>query len=127
MLIVFGGDAGGMVLGTLLMMSFFFGKKTQLYKGSLRWGFIAIGAAAYVDIASVWLSARRDRSNIPFGEIEGVGHSDALRLSTEWGWSDGALVNRHLAVALVCFLALAVVYAWGLREAWKAARLDPDE
>ncbi|MFT4889023.1 MAG: hypothetical protein ACJA2D_001384 [Pseudohongiellaceae bacterium] len=35
---VFGGDGGGMVLATLLMISFNFGKQTQLYKDGLRWG-----------------------------------------------------------------------------------------
>ena len=38
MLIIFGGDGAGMVLATALMSTFFFGKETQLYKGSLRWG-----------------------------------------------------------------------------------------
>lgn len=122
MLVVFAGDAGGMVLATLMMASFFCGRNTQLYRGNLRWGFVGIGAGAYVEIVSVWLSARQDRANLPFGEIEGVGLSDALRLSTQWGWSDTALVNRHLAVAIVCFVALAVVYARGVQRAAQAAR-----
>jgi hypothetical protein len=124
MLIVFGGDAGGMILATLLMISFFFGKQTQLYKGSLRWGFVAIGAAAFVDMFGVWISSKRDRSNIPFGEIDGVGHSDATRLVDDFGWSDDALINRHLAVGVVCLLVLAAVYAWGVRRAWLAARAE---
>ncbi len=52
MLVVFGGDGLGMILATLLMASFYFGKETNLYKGSLRWGFVAIGAAAFVDMFS---------------------------------------------------------------------------
>lgn len=122
MLVVFAGDAGGMVLATLMMASFFCGRNTQLYRGNLRWGFVGIGAGAYVEIASVWLSARQDRANLPFGEIEGVGLSDALRLSTQWGWSDTALVNRHLAVAIVCVLALALLYARGVQRAAQATR-----
>lgn len=31
--ILFGCDGGGMVLATLLMLSFYLGKETQLYKG----------------------------------------------------------------------------------------------
>jgi hypothetical protein len=119
MIIVFAGDAGGMVLGTALMMTFFFGKETKLYKGSLRWGFVAIGAAAFVDMFSVWVASRRDFGRIPFGEMEGVGHSDAVRLVDDFHWNVDQLVNRHLAVGVACLLALAAVYAWGVWQAWR--------
>ena len=39
MLITVGGDAMGLIFATLLMVIFYLGKDTQLYKGSLRWGF----------------------------------------------------------------------------------------
>lgn len=120
MLIVFGGDAGGMILGTALMATFFFGKDTNLYQGSLRWGFVAIGAAAFVDMFGTWIAARRDFARIPFGEMEGVGHSDATRLVDDFGWTADQLINRHLAVGVLCLLALAAVYAWGIWQAWKA-------
>ena len=119
MIIVFGGDAGGMVLGTALMMTFFFGKETNLYKGSLRWGFVAIGAAAYVDMFGTWLAARRDHARIPFGEMEGAGHSDATRLVDDFGWTIDQLISRHLTVGVLCLLALAAVYAWGVWRAWQ--------
>ena len=114
MLIVFAGDALGMVLGTLLMMSFFFGKDTQLYKGSLRWGFVAIGAAAYVDMFGTWWAARKDKGRIPFGEMEGTGLTDATKLVDDHGWTVDQLVNRHVAVGVACLLALIAVYAWGV-------------
>jgi hypothetical protein len=122
MLIVFGGDALGMVFGTLLMMSFFFGKDTQLYKGSLRWGFVAIGAAAYVDMFATWWAARTDKGRIPFGEMEGAGLSDATRLADEFGWTVDELVRRHVAVGVACLLALVAVYAWGVWSAKKGVR-----
>jgi hypothetical protein len=121
MLITFGGDGLGMVLATLLMGSFFFGKDTQLYKGSLRWGFLAIGAAAFVDMFSTWVAARRDIGRIPFGEQEGGLLSDATRLVDEFGWSTDQLVNRYLALGACCLVALAAVYAWGVWQARKAA------
>lgn len=124
MLITFCGDAGGMIFGTLLMMSFFFGKQTKLYHGNLRWGFAAIGASAFVNIFSVWMHAARDRTMIPFGVTESLMPSDALKLTTMFGWSETALVQRYLAVGVVCLLALAAVYAWGVHQARLAARQD---
>jgi len=118
MLIVFGGDGMGMIIATALMATFFFGKDTQLYRGSLRWGFLAIGAAAFVDIFSVWNAARRDYGAIPFGEQEGTGLSDATKLVDDFGWTADQLIHRHIALGVCCLIALALVYAWGVRQAW---------
>lgn len=121
-LIIFGGDGGGLVLSTLLMGSFFFGKGTQLYKGSLRWGFVAIGAGAFVDINATWWLARRDPGEIPFTTRENGMESDALRLVNDYGWTEAALVNRHILACLACMAVLALVYAWGVRKAWLKAQ-----
>ena len=121
-LITFGGDGVGMVLAILLMGSFFFGKGTQLYKGSLRWGFVAIGAGAFVDINATWWLARRDPSEIPFTTRDNGMESDALRLVNEFGWTEAALVNRHILACLACMAVLALVYAWGVRRAWLKAQ-----
>jgi hypothetical protein len=120
-LIAFGGDAMGMVIATLLAATFFFGKNTQLYKGSLRWGFVAIGAAAFVDIYSTWWAAHSDITEIPFGMIEGGVPSDALTLVDEFGWSKESLVRRYFGLGSVCMLGLAAIYAWGVRRAWRAS------
>lgn len=122
MLIVFGGDGLGMILATLLMASFYFGKETNLYKGSLRWGFVAIGAAAFVDMFSVWWATRKDKGRIPFGEQEGTGLSDATKLVDDYGWTVDQLVSRHVTVGVLCLAALAAVYAWGAWRAWRAAQ-----
>jgi len=121
-LIVFGGDGIGMILTILLMGSFFYGKSTQLYKGSLRWGFVAIGAAAFVDINDTWWTARRDATEIPYMTRANGLESDALRLVNDYGWSEAALVNRHIGMCLACIAMLALVYAWGVRKAWLKAQ-----
>ncbi len=121
-LIIFGGDGVGLLLSTLLMGSFFFGKTTQLY-GSLRWGFVAIGAGAFVDINATWWLARRDPSEIPFTTRENGMESDALRLVNNYGWTEAALVNRHILACLACMAVLALVYAWGVRRAWLRAQV----
>lgn len=116
MIVVFGGDGVGMVLATLLMASFFFGKRTQLYKGSLRWGFVVIGAVAFVDMASTWVRGRFDWDAIPLGSQDGQ-DADPAVLVQEYGWTLGGMVNRYLALAILCMIALALVYAWGVRRA----------
>jgi len=122
MLIVFGGDAVGMMLAAALMGSFFFGKGSDLYKGGLRWGFLAIGAAAYVDMFEVWMAARRDTGRIPFGEQEGGALSDATRLVDDFGWTGEELVRRHFVLGVVCLVAVLAVWAWGVWRAWRTAK-----
>jgi len=121
-LFAFGGDGMGMVLATALMATFFFGKRTQLYKGWLRWGFLVIGAAAFTDMSATWWKAQSDTGAIPFGEIEGVGLSDSAKLVEEWGWSIQQLVRRYVTVGLCCLVALGLVYAGGVRRAWLKAQ-----
>jgi len=121
MLWVFGGDGIGMVLAVLLMSTFFFGKRTQLYKGWLRWGFLAIGAAAFSDMFATWFVAQWDPDVIPFGEIEGVGDSDPVKLTQDFGWTQAQLVRRYVMLGYASLLTLALVYAWGVRRAYLQA------
>jgi len=107
--ITFGGDGGAMVLGTLLMMGFFVPK---LREHGLRWGLLAIGAAAFVDTFATWWAARSDTDVIPFGEIEGVGLSDPSKLADVYGWSTGEIVHRYVTLGAVCLVALAGVTVW---------------
>ncbi len=116
MIVVFSGDGGGMILATLLMGSFFFGKRTNLYKGSLRWGFVVIGAVAFVDIYTTWVKARFDLDAIPLGSQDGM-DADPLVLVQEHGWTLPGMVNRYTILGILCLVALALVYAWGVRRA----------
>ena len=49
---------------------------------------------------------------IPFGEIE-----DPLKLLEEHGWTAKEMVRRYITVGVSCLVALAAVYAWGVRRA----------
>lgn len=118
MLIAFGGDGMGMILATLLMASFFFGRNTQLYKGSLRWGFVAIGAAAFVDMFATWLRARKDHNAIPYGTMDGMA-SDSMTLVDGYRWSMESLVSRYVTLGVCCLIVLAAVYTWGVLQAKK--------
>jgi hypothetical protein len=114
-LILFAGDGGALVLGTLLMLTLYAKEGSALKRDWLRWGFLAIGAASFADTFEQWWSARRDPDRIPFGMNEGVGLSDPSRLSENFGWSADQLVSRYLALGSLCLLVLACAYFFGLR------------
>lgn len=116
MYFIFGGDGGGMVLATLLMITFYFGKETQLYKGNLRWGFVFIGSAAFVDMFMTWVRSLSDRANVPYG-LTGGEPTDAYKLIHNFGWSWEQLISRHVSLGIVCLLVLLTFYLWGIKQA----------
>jgi len=118
--IVFGGDAGALVLGTVLMATFYAPRESAIYKGwGLRWGLLAIGAISFMQVFLVWSGPIED---IPFGEIEGVNLSDPSLLTTVYGWSVTQLVDRYMRLATVCLVILAGIYVWGLVSAYRETR-----
>ncbi len=123
MAFTFGGDAGAMILGSALMLAFFVGPSSRLRAGGLRYGLLAIGAAALVDTFATWWRARSNPDVIPFGEIEGVGQSDASKLVDVHGWSVAQLVDRYVVVGVTCLVVVLAGWAW----ATLAARARPDE
>ena len=113
-LIVFFGDGGALIFGTLCMLTLYAPAGSNLKRGWLRWGFLAIGAAAYADVATVWWGARSDVDLIPYGLIEGVGLSDPSVLSERFGWSASMLVARYCLLAGACFVVLAAAWLRGI-------------
>ena len=120
-LMTFGGDGGAIVIGTVLMTTFFVSEDSKLHRDMLRWGFLVIGAAAFVDTFATWWTARTDPSVIPFGEIEGVGLSDPSKLRDVEGWSVDDIVDRYVTLGVACAIVLAIVWAWQVRVAKQTA------
>lgn len=116
-LVTFGGDAGCFILGSLLMATLYAPRDSALRRGWLHWGFLVIGAVAFMDAFADWWAARKDLSQIAFGMNEGVGLSDPSTLVDVYGWSETALVQRYMGLAFTCLSALAVLYVVGLRRA----------
>lgn len=115
----FGGDAGKMVLGAALMTTFYVSPDHYLRKHALRWGFVVIGAAAFMDGFEMWWAARTDVDRIPFGLIEGVGLSDPSRLVETYGWNVSRVIHRYVMVGVSCLVALGALYLgalWRVRE-----------
>ena len=117
-LIIFGGDAGCFVLGGVVIATFYASRESAIYQNSLRWGFLVIGALAYMDAFAVW---SHGLESIPFGENEN-GLSDPSVLTELYGWSVKQLVDRYYHLAIFCLMALAVVYAFGLATALREWR-----
>jgi hypothetical protein len=112
-LITFGGDGGLFVLGTALMLTFWAPPGTALHRNRLRWGFLVIGAFAFMDGNHTWWSARQDPGAIMYGELETVGDTDPSRLTGEFLWTERRMVSRYVTLSVLCWLVLAGVYAWG--------------
>lgn len=111
-LINFAGDGFGIALGAVAMLAIFARPGSRLHHGALRWGLLALGTAAYVDLSSTWFAAWRDPAEIPFGEQSIAGPSDASRLVDSAGWGEDQLIHRLLAVTLVSGVGLLAAWAW---------------
>lgn len=112
-LIIFGGDAGCLVLGSLLMATFYARRDSPLCRGALRWGFLVLGAAAFMDAFGTWWGARHDFERIPFGANEGVGLSDPSLLLEVYGWTPEAMIRCYVWLGVACLGALAILYVVG--------------
>jgi UDP-N-acetylmuramyl pentapeptide phosphotransferase/UDP-N-acetylglucosamine-1-phosphate transferase len=115
-LIIFMGDGGCLVLGTLLMATLYVAPGSALHRGWLRWGFLVIGAFAFMDAFATWWQAKHSAEGVVFGEIEGVGDSDPTRLVFDYGWREAKLVSRYLALAWGGLLFLGALYLVQLRR-----------
>ena len=117
-LIVFGGDGGCFVLGSLLMLAMYARAGHPVREERLRWVFLAFGALAFMDARATWFNGP---GAVPFGEDD-RGLSDPSVLTESYGWSATLLIDRYTQLAIGCFVVLAVVYAAGLWSALNEAR-----
>jgi hypothetical protein len=117
-LIVFGGDGGCFVLGSLLMLTMYARAGHPVRDERLRWAFLVFGALAFMDARATWFNGP---GAVPFGEDD-RGLSDPSVLTEEYGWSLTLLIDRYAQLATFCFIVLAVVYAAGLVSAFNEAR-----
>jgi hypothetical protein len=109
-LIVFGGDGGCFVLGSLLMLTMYARADHPVTEERLRWAFLVFGALSFMDARATWFG---DVGAIPFGEDE-RGFSDPSVLTELYGWSVPALIGRYTRLATACFVVLAGAYTAGL-------------
>ena len=115
--ITFGGDAGCMVLGAALTATLWTAPDGPLGRSGLRWGLAAIGACSLVDALHTWIRGWRDHGEIPLGEIEGTGLSDASTLWQVHGWSLDGLAGRYVALGTACLAVLLALWVVALLRA----------
>lgn len=108
-LIIFGGDGGSFVLGTLLMLAVYSREDSAVRRDRLRWGLLAIGALAFMDAYATWSGGIEA---VPFGAND-HGLSDPSVLAEEFGWSVLTLMRRYLALAHACLALLALAVMLG--------------
>lgn len=116
-MIVFGGDAGCLVIGTAMMLTVYARDDSPVRRDHLRWALVVLGALAFMDAFHVWSGPIEA---IPFGANEN-GLSDPSVLSEMYGWSVLALQRRYLQVAWSCLAVLGAVYAVALASRERTA------
>jgi hypothetical protein len=115
-LVIFFGDGGALVLGTLLMALFYVPRDSAIYqKWGLRWGLLSIGALGFMHVFLLWKGPLED---IPFGEIEGVNLSDPSLLTELYGWPVLLMVDRYVRLGTICLVFLLALYIYGLLSTW---------
>jgi hypothetical protein len=66
---------------------------------------------------ATWWIAQSNPEVIPFGENEGSGLSDPLKLLEEYGWPMKTIVRRYVLVGVCALAGLVLVYVWGVLRA----------
>jgi hypothetical protein len=126
--IVFAGDVGSLVFGALLMAAFFVPPDHKFHRDWLRWGFLAIGAASFVDTFRGWWAARHDMGVIAFGEQDRSDTDPTVLLQA--GWSVDQMVGRYVAIgvlSLLALLALQILHVRRTRQALAALEAGVEE
>jgi hypothetical protein len=71
---------------------------------------------------ATWWIAQYNADVIPFGENEGSGMSDPLKLLEDYGWPTATIVRRYVLVGVASLAGLAGVYVWGVLRARRMMR-----
>jgi hypothetical protein len=111
----FAGEAGAMVFGAALASAYLLPATVKALQHGLRTGWLVIGAIAWADATHLWVQARRDPANLPFGLENGI-ESDATRLVDRFHWAEDVMISRYLLLGALCLLAALAALAWRLRQ-----------
>jgi hypothetical protein len=101
------------------MMTLYVSRESPVYENQLRWGFVAIGAAAFIDTFHTWTGSE---DNIPFGVQEGT-QTDPSQLVVNYGWTIQAMIQSYVRLGELCLLAIALIYIVGIIRARKVLGL----
>ncbi len=110
--VTFGGVGGEFYLSTLLMISFYFRMPDRWRWDFWRYVVLVIAASTFWQNFWLWHRVRTGQAQIPWGSILGAGDADGDmdRLSWQFGWSDGRIIDSYSRLGEACLLVLIVAY-----------------
>jgi hypothetical protein len=116
-LIRFGGVAGELYIGTLLMIAFYIRMPDRWRWDFWRFFVVVIAAVTFFHEYRFWHDVRWGRESIPWGSgLFGPDdeNGDMNRLSWQFGWSDSRIITTYYSLANAGLLAIIIVYVWSL-------------
>lgn len=121
---IFAGQAGAIVLPTLVMLAFY-------QPIGWRWDFwryvaVVVAAVGLVHALFIWIGVARGTGVMPHGSAVGDdSQGDLERLVRTYKWTLVSLAHAYITLCVVCLLALGAYYAVYLRRALAARNLSP--
>jgi len=118
----FGGCAGEVALGALLMLAALVDVPAWPRWSRYRWVALALGACSFVDASLFWREAAKDWDIIPWdAALADTGDMTILR--DRYGWSERVITGRYTGLSKLCLAA--VLAAWGAAVARARKAFSP--
>ncbi|MFT3767177.1 MAG: zf-TFIIB domain-containing protein [Minicystis sp.] len=114
--VTWSGCGGELVLGTLLVVSFYYKMPDRLRWDFMRYAALFFGAYALVHATSFWLDVFQHRAPMPYGSALGGGddpNGDMNQL-VDWGMRPERIAATYLLVGLLGMVIVAGHYAFFL-------------
>jgi uncharacterized membrane protein YeaQ/YmgE (transglycosylase-associated protein family) len=113
---LFAGQAGAIVLPTLVMVAFYqpIGWRWDFW----RYPVLGVAAVGFVHALFVWIGVARGTGPMPHGSAVGDdSEGDMERLIREFHWTKTSLANSYVGLSVTCLFVLGATYVVFLRRA----------
>lgn len=118
---IFGGLAGELLFGSILVLLFFANMPLRYNWKTNRYLFLIIGMYSLVNSLILWIGVGLGNTKLPYGSAWGGKDAkcgDLNRLVNELGWSETQVTWTYLSLAIACMSAIVYAYCNALlREA----------
>ncbi len=116
MVAIYGGQAGEFVLGTLLVISFFYEMPKKLYWDVFRYFALIPGSNAFAYAFLLWMKIKFGNAALPMGSFLGDAtcKGDLDRLFGEFGWTPKELTDHFVRLGVICVLVIGghIFFFW---------------
>ncbi len=117
----FGGCAGELVLGALLVMLAHADMPPRMRWGRWRWVALSLGACSFVAAALFWREAARDWELIPW-DAALADTGDMTKLRDGHGWTEGKITRSYTVLSGLCLAGVLAAQGAAVWRAWSARR-----